>query len=308
MNMPHTHSPHRNSPSFFFFPPPRLWDIGTPGNSLAELRLPPDFVEGAPLAAFDSTGLVFGISAAMAGGEGYVSCATCCFSFFLPPREHPTPGILYRIPSYLGGVGIEHSFSSFSDIAVSLLSSPSAMAARTSVRCQELYRGAVLGDENDEAGHRGQDARRRDHPRARVRAQQGRVDVHGIQQVREADTRMHDGRRGAVAGRVRGQRPPRVPDRVRSDDIDGDDDDVVVVVFVPPVIVVPDGGVFHSRRQVGDMRQRRRVRGLLRCGVGIAREEDQGTSGSGGGGRGEPEIFAIRVRVHEHGRVDIMRN
>lgn len=184
------------------------------------------------------------------------------------------------------------------------------MAARTSVRCQELYRGAVLGDENDEAGHRGQDTRRRDHPRARVRPQQGRVDVDGIQQIREADTRMHDGRRGAVAGRVRGKRPPRVPDRVRSRDIDGidDDDEDVVVVVVPQIVVSPDGGVFHPRRQVGDMRQRRRVRGLLRRGVGIAREEDQGTSGSGGGGRGEPEVFAIRVRVHEHGRVDIMRN
>jgi hypothetical protein len=56
---------------------PRLWDCGTPGNSLAEMRLPPDFVEGAPLAAFDSTGLVFGISAAMSGGEGYVSGFFC---------------------------------------------------------------------------------------------------------------------------------------------------------------------------------------------------------------------------------------
>ena len=183
------------------------------------------------------------------------------------------------------------------------------MAARTSVRCQELHRGAVLGDENDEAGHRGQDTRRRDHPRARVRPQQGRVDVDGIQQIREADTRVYDGRRGAVAGRLRGERPPRVPDRVRSDDIDYDDVVVVVVVAVlPQIVVLPDGGVFHPRRQVGDMRQRRRVRGLLRRDVGIAREEDQGTSGSGGGGRGEPEVFAIRVRVHEHGRVDIMRN
>ena len=60
-----------------------MWDIGTPGNSLAELRLPPDLVEGAPLAAFDSTGLVFGISAAMAGGEGYVSFVARCF-FSLP--------------------------------------------------------------------------------------------------------------------------------------------------------------------------------------------------------------------------------
>lgn len=33
----------------------------------------PANVEGSPLAAFDQTGLVYGISAAMAGGEGYVS-------------------------------------------------------------------------------------------------------------------------------------------------------------------------------------------------------------------------------------------
>ena len=33
----------------------------------------PENVEGSPLAVFDSTGLVFGISAAMTGGEGYVS-------------------------------------------------------------------------------------------------------------------------------------------------------------------------------------------------------------------------------------------
>ncbi|KAL7529303.1 hypothetical protein ACHAWF_002929 [Thalassiosira exigua] len=47
----------------------RLWDCGKSGNSLGELKLP-DRVEGAPLAVFDSTGLVFGVSAAMAGGEG----------------------------------------------------------------------------------------------------------------------------------------------------------------------------------------------------------------------------------------------
>lgn len=50
----------------------RLWDCGKSGNSLGEVKLP-DNVEGAPLAAFDSTGLVFGVSAAMSGGEGYVS-------------------------------------------------------------------------------------------------------------------------------------------------------------------------------------------------------------------------------------------
>jgi len=48
----------------------RLWDCGKSGNNLGELKLPPN-VEGAPLAVYDSTGLVFGVSAAMAGGEGY---------------------------------------------------------------------------------------------------------------------------------------------------------------------------------------------------------------------------------------------
>lgn len=48
----------------------RLWDIGKSGNSLGELKLPPN-IDGAPLAAYDSTGLVFGVSAAIAGGEGY---------------------------------------------------------------------------------------------------------------------------------------------------------------------------------------------------------------------------------------------
>ncbi|KAL7542257.1 hypothetical protein ACHAXR_011619 [Thalassiosira sp. AJA248-18] len=47
----------------------RLWDCGKSGNSLGEMKLPAN-VEGAPLAVFDSTGLVFGVSAAMAGGEG----------------------------------------------------------------------------------------------------------------------------------------------------------------------------------------------------------------------------------------------
>lgn len=50
----------------------RLWDCGKPGNSFGELKLPSN-VEGAPLAVFDSTGLVFGVSAAMAGTEGHVS-------------------------------------------------------------------------------------------------------------------------------------------------------------------------------------------------------------------------------------------
>lgn len=45
----------------------------------------PDNVEGAPLAAYDSTGLVFGVSAAMAGGEGYVRswCSARIVNLFL---------------------------------------------------------------------------------------------------------------------------------------------------------------------------------------------------------------------------------
>lgn len=48
----------------------RLWDCGRSGNSFGELTLPAS-VEGPPLAVFDSTGLVFGVSAAIAGGEGH---------------------------------------------------------------------------------------------------------------------------------------------------------------------------------------------------------------------------------------------
>jgi COMPASS component SWD2 len=50
----------------------RLWDIGQSGNPLGEMRLPPN-LEGSPIAAFDSTGLVFGVSAKMANDEGHVS-------------------------------------------------------------------------------------------------------------------------------------------------------------------------------------------------------------------------------------------
>lgn len=50
----------------------KLWDIGQPGNPLGCVKLPP-IVEGTPIAAFDSTGLVFGISAKMAGDDGHVS-------------------------------------------------------------------------------------------------------------------------------------------------------------------------------------------------------------------------------------------
>ena len=58
----------------------KLWDIGQSGNALGEMKLPPN-VEGAPIAAFDSTGLVFGVSAKMAGEEGHVG-ATQCISLF----------------------------------------------------------------------------------------------------------------------------------------------------------------------------------------------------------------------------------
>jgi WD40 repeat protein len=52
----------------------KLWDCGKSGNPLGELALPKNVEPGVPpLAAFDQTGLVFGVTAAMAGGEGYVS-------------------------------------------------------------------------------------------------------------------------------------------------------------------------------------------------------------------------------------------
>lgn len=49
-----------------------LWDIGKAGCSLGVMKLPQN-VEGSPLAAYDSTGLVFGVTATMAGDEGHVS-------------------------------------------------------------------------------------------------------------------------------------------------------------------------------------------------------------------------------------------
>jgi len=50
----------------------RLWNLQQAG-CLGKLELPPT-VEGAPRATFDSTGLVFGVTAAMAAGSGHVSC------------------------------------------------------------------------------------------------------------------------------------------------------------------------------------------------------------------------------------------
>ncbi len=49
-----------------------LWDIGKSGNNIGQMTSPQN-VEGSPFASFDSTGLVYGISVAMAGGEGNVS-------------------------------------------------------------------------------------------------------------------------------------------------------------------------------------------------------------------------------------------
>jgi len=48
----------------------KLWDLRNSGNSVMELKLPGN-VEGSPLAVFDSTGLVFGVSAAMPDSAGY---------------------------------------------------------------------------------------------------------------------------------------------------------------------------------------------------------------------------------------------
>ena len=47
----------------------RLWTAGVAG-CIAELKLPEE-TEGSPLAAFDSTGLVFAVTAAMLRGAGH---------------------------------------------------------------------------------------------------------------------------------------------------------------------------------------------------------------------------------------------
>ena len=48
----------------------RLWDVGQAG-CVAQMELPAN-AEGTPHAVFDSTGLVFAVTAAMAAGEGNV--------------------------------------------------------------------------------------------------------------------------------------------------------------------------------------------------------------------------------------------
>jgi hypothetical protein len=105
----------------------KLWDCGKSGNSLAEMKLP-DIVEGSPLAAFDSTGLVFGITGVMRGGEGYVS-------FIFVPLH------------------IEYVFhiSSFGQLTLNF--STRIFLAYSFVRCSELFRGTILGDENNTTGH-----------------------------------------------------------------------------------------------------------------------------------------------------------
>lgn len=49
----------------------RLWSLQQAG-CLARLELPPHTVEGAPRTTYDSTGLVFGVTAAMAAGSGHL--------------------------------------------------------------------------------------------------------------------------------------------------------------------------------------------------------------------------------------------
>jgi hypothetical protein len=49
----------------------RLWSLKDAG-SIGQMELPPQ-AAGDPYVAFDSTGLVFGVTAAMAGGQGHVS-------------------------------------------------------------------------------------------------------------------------------------------------------------------------------------------------------------------------------------------
>jgi len=105
----------------------KLWDCGKSGNSLAEMKLP-DIVEGSPLAAFDSTGLVFGITGVMRGGEGYVSFIfvplhiDMCLSHFL-----------------LWTINIDFLHDLF-------------FLAYSFVRCSELFRGTILRDENNTTG------------------------------------------------------------------------------------------------------------------------------------------------------------
>ena len=84
---------HDTYPRFFFLH--RLWDLKKPG-AIAQLELPAQ-VQGAPYAAFDSTGLVFGVCAAMSAEQGYVSVPyihlVACIIIVVIPREsipHPT--------------------------------------------------------------------------------------------------------------------------------------------------------------------------------------------------------------------------
>lgn len=62
----------------------KLWDVGMAGNALGVMRLPSN-VEGSPIAAFDCTGLVFGICGKIAGEEGHVSLMCVLILSFRAP-------------------------------------------------------------------------------------------------------------------------------------------------------------------------------------------------------------------------------
>jgi hypothetical protein len=69
--------------------PNRLWNVQQAG-CLAEMKLPANTV-GDPHAIFDSTGMVFAVTAAMAGGIGNVSSvptlASAALCLWIPTRK-----------------------------------------------------------------------------------------------------------------------------------------------------------------------------------------------------------------------------
>ena len=58
----------------------RLWNLQQAG-CIGQMDLPPTETKGQPHVVFDSTGLVFGVTAEMAGGQGNVSFRCCCFLY-----------------------------------------------------------------------------------------------------------------------------------------------------------------------------------------------------------------------------------
>lgn len=80
-----------------------LWELGKSGNNIMELKLPSN-TEGSPLAVFDSTGLVFGVSAGQPDKAGYVSLGGFVVSFQHPLSHSPTQFVnLYDARNYAAG-------------------------------------------------------------------------------------------------------------------------------------------------------------------------------------------------------------